>query len=174
MPTVTELGQRVKAKHPGAYDDLPDDELGRRVKAKFPGSYDDFADSASAVPPMAMTAQYNPATLAGQEIQRRVSSFLPTAGGFAGGLIGKIGGYPGAVAGASVGGAAGEGAGQILSGQPLDPAMMGPGALSKGPTRPQAGRLGRAWPQVPDRSCAAPWESGSGLCPSFQMSSRPC
>ena len=46
MPTVAELGQRVKAKHPGAYDDLPDEDLGRKVKAKFPGAYDDFADAA--------------------------------------------------------------------------------------------------------------------------------
>ncbi|HZY74554.1 MAG TPA: hypothetical protein VFE22_15705 [Edaphobacter sp.] len=44
MPTVSDLGQRVKTKYPGAYDDLPDDELGRRVKTKYPGSYDDFTE----------------------------------------------------------------------------------------------------------------------------------
>lgn len=45
MPaTITDLGKKVKAKHPGQYDDLPDDEVGRRVKAKFPGDYDDFED----------------------------------------------------------------------------------------------------------------------------------
>jgi N12 class adenine-specific DNA methylase/broad specificity phosphatase PhoE len=49
--TVIDLGRRVKAKYPGAYDDLPDDEVGRRVKAKFPGAYDDFADIAPAPKP---------------------------------------------------------------------------------------------------------------------------
>lgn len=47
MPTIVELGQKVKAKYPGTYDDLADDELGRKVKAKYPGSYDDFTDVAA-------------------------------------------------------------------------------------------------------------------------------
>ncbi len=50
MATVFDLGQKVKTKYPGAYDDLPDDELGRKVKAKYPGAYDDFVDVAEAVP----------------------------------------------------------------------------------------------------------------------------
>ncbi|MCE5309641.1 MAG: hypothetical protein LLG20_18560 [Acidobacteriales bacterium] len=46
MPeTIVDLGKKIKAKFPGQYDDLADDELGRRTKAKFPGSYDDFADT---------------------------------------------------------------------------------------------------------------------------------
>lgn len=45
MPDVAELGRKVKAKYPGAYDDLPDVEVGRKVKAKYPGAYDDFTDS---------------------------------------------------------------------------------------------------------------------------------
>ncbi len=44
MPTVEELGQKIRAKYPGAYDDLDDTQLGRSVKTKFPGAYDDFAD----------------------------------------------------------------------------------------------------------------------------------
>lgn len=44
MPDVAELGRKVKAKYPGAYDDLPDVEVGRKVKAKYPGAYDDFTD----------------------------------------------------------------------------------------------------------------------------------
>jgi hypothetical protein len=44
MASVTDLGKAVKAKYPGAYDDMDDAVLGRRVKAKFPGDYDDFAD----------------------------------------------------------------------------------------------------------------------------------
>lgn len=45
MPDVRELGRRVKAKYPGAYDDLDDADVGRRVKAKYPGAYDDFVDA---------------------------------------------------------------------------------------------------------------------------------
>lgn len=40
--TISDLGKRVKAKYPGTYDDLADDEVGRKVQSKFPGSYDDF------------------------------------------------------------------------------------------------------------------------------------
>lgn len=50
-PTISDLGQKVKAKYPGEYDDLDDAEVGRRVKAKFPGDYDDFADTPSAAAP---------------------------------------------------------------------------------------------------------------------------
>jgi hypothetical protein len=42
--TVMDLGKKIKAKFPGQYDDLGDDEVGMKVKAKFPGSYDDFID----------------------------------------------------------------------------------------------------------------------------------
>jgi hypothetical protein len=45
MATIEDLGRRVKAKYPGAYDDLSDAELGRRVKSKYPGAYDDFIDA---------------------------------------------------------------------------------------------------------------------------------
>jgi hypothetical protein len=46
MPTVEDLGKKVKAKYPGQYDDLPDVAVGQKVKAKFKGSYDDFTDVA--------------------------------------------------------------------------------------------------------------------------------
>lgn len=36
------LAQKVKAKFPGVYDDLPDAELESRIVAKFPGVYDDL------------------------------------------------------------------------------------------------------------------------------------
>ena len=48
MPTVEDLGIRVKQKYPGSYDDMDNAELGRRIKQKFPGSYDDFTDAGSA------------------------------------------------------------------------------------------------------------------------------
>jgi len=44
MPTIIDLGQKVKIKYPGVYDDLSDDELGRKVKLKYPGAYNDFTD----------------------------------------------------------------------------------------------------------------------------------
>lgn len=44
MATIQELGQKVKLKYPGSYDDLDDIELGQRIKQKYPGSYDDFTD----------------------------------------------------------------------------------------------------------------------------------
>ena len=44
MPTLNELGQKVKLKYPGTYDDLSDDDVGRKVQMKFPGSYDDFTE----------------------------------------------------------------------------------------------------------------------------------
>lgn len=42
MPTIEDLGQQVKAKYPGVYDDLPNADLGLRIQKKFPGAYDDF------------------------------------------------------------------------------------------------------------------------------------
>lgn len=54
-PTVADLGQRVKSKYPGQYDDMDDADVGRRVKTKFPGSYDDFADKPQ-TPPIGATA----------------------------------------------------------------------------------------------------------------------
>jgi hypothetical protein len=51
MPaTITDLGRKVKAKYPGAYDDLDDADLGRKVKAKYPGAYDDFVDEPGPLP----------------------------------------------------------------------------------------------------------------------------
>lgn len=44
MADIRELGKKVKAKYPGAYDDMDDAALGRSVKTKYPGQYDDFTD----------------------------------------------------------------------------------------------------------------------------------
>jgi hypothetical protein len=44
MATVQELGDKIKAKYPGSYDDMDSVELGRKTKLKYPGSYDDFED----------------------------------------------------------------------------------------------------------------------------------
>lgn len=50
MPTIEDLGKKVKARYPGQYDDLADSEVGKRVKAKHPGAYDDFTESAASQP----------------------------------------------------------------------------------------------------------------------------
>lgn len=50
MPTLAELGQKVKTKYPGQYDDLSDDDVARKVQAKFPGQYDDFTGSPVSAP----------------------------------------------------------------------------------------------------------------------------
>lgn len=42
MPTVEDLGKAVKAKYPGAYDDLDNVALGQMVQKKYPGSYEDY------------------------------------------------------------------------------------------------------------------------------------
>lgn len=48
MPTLDELGQKVKAKYPGVYDDMPDADVAQKVQAKFPGKYDDFSEPSQA------------------------------------------------------------------------------------------------------------------------------
>lgn len=47
MATTTELGQKIKAKYPGSYDDMSDNDVGVKTKAKYPGAYDDFTDKPS-------------------------------------------------------------------------------------------------------------------------------
>lgn len=49
MPTVIDLGKRVKSKYPGQYDDLSDLDLGRKVKSKY-SEYADFDDVTEAQP----------------------------------------------------------------------------------------------------------------------------
>lgn len=45
MKTVEDLGKKIKAEHPGVYDDMSDVELGRKVKAAYP-EYSDYQDLA--------------------------------------------------------------------------------------------------------------------------------
>lgn len=39
------LAQKIKAKYPGTYDDLPDADLEQKIKARYPGVYDDLPTS---------------------------------------------------------------------------------------------------------------------------------
>jgi hypothetical protein len=70
MPTanVAELGQRVKAKHPGAYDRIPDAELGTRYRAKHPAYswVTDMPETAPDIAPAAATPEGPPAPTGAQ------------------------------------------------------------------------------------------------------------
>lgn len=70
--TVKELGQQVKQKYAGSYDDISDEDLGRQVKAKYPGSYDDYADAPQGHPPDSSTA--------GDVAKRRISDVMAGLG----------------------------------------------------------------------------------------------
>ena len=59
MLTVSDLGKAVKAKNPGVYDALTDEEAGRATKLKYPGKYDNFTDVALA-PANSSSVEYIP------------------------------------------------------------------------------------------------------------------
>ena len=76
MPeTVIDLGKRVKAKYPGQYDDLADEELGRKVKAKYPADYADFTD---------VSSQFSDTVKGSSTTAKPPSPLLERAKGFAG------------------------------------------------------------------------------------------
>lgn len=54
MPTIIDLGQKVKAKYP-QYSDLSDLEVGQKMKAKFPDAYGDFSEITSSQPSTPMS-----------------------------------------------------------------------------------------------------------------------
>jgi hypothetical protein len=116
------LAARIRAKYPGAYDDVADIELEQRVTAKFPGTYDDVPRTEATLTrerrpagaPSALEAKHHPETLSGGEhgVALRAienwetpsdSAFLkrgPEVGGMAGMVLG---GPVGAGAGAALG-----------------------------------------------------------------------
>lgn len=123
--SVEDLGRAMKAKHPGAYDDVSDAELGRAVQKKNPGAYDDFADSVAAT---GSPEPRRPLMVgSGSPIGGLVTEHLPMIGGVLGGIGGGIAGAPagpwaaygGAVGGAGLGGAAGEAIKEVAQGDPL-------------------------------------------------------
>lgn len=56
-PGLQTLAQLIRAKHPGAYDDLDDVALEQMVKTKFPGVYDDLPTSTKATTPLSTAAK---------------------------------------------------------------------------------------------------------------------
>jgi hypothetical protein len=128
MPSISALGQKVKAKYPGQYDDLSDLELGQKVKAKYPTEYADFSD---------ITVK---AHTRGRP-QRTSPGLGATIGGITGGTAAALSGAGlparGVLAGA--GGALGEagqqaveqGAVNTMGGPPLAGVMLDPGMLAQ-------------------------------------------
>lgn len=124
MPEQT-LAQRVRAKHPDAYNDLSDQQLEDAVLKKYPGVYDDLPRTTQAAPPAPAPAAAPPATSNGRPEEGLASALLPA--GLATGasmLVGKTPGLSAAVAG--VAGAAGEGMRRIGR-LAQDPVPEGPG-----------------------------------------------
>jgi len=99
MPTVAELGSRIKAKYPGSYGDLPDAEVGSRAKAKYPGSYDDFVDVPAERGPSAISNIPMFPMMPGGPTVGQASGFFPAAAG----AVGLLGG-PGVAGVAAAGG----------------------------------------------------------------------
>jgi hypothetical protein len=135
MPTIEDLGQKLKAKHPGAYDDLSDADVGRRLQQKYPGAYDDFVDSAAAGR-SAMTLQGGQGRIpVDPGVLRLVAGSLTpgqhrqgggaTVGEIAGGVLGARFPGLGPVLGSVLGAGLGELTQQHVAGQPFDPVAAG-------------------------------------------------
>jgi hypothetical protein len=93
------LAATIRAKYPGAYDDLDDATLERQVLAKYP----QYADLAEPEPAAAKPER---------SMSDRVADALPTVGGAIGGFVGKVPGLRTLSAG--IGGAAGQGYGSLV------------------------------------------------------------
>lgn len=83
MPQQETLAQRVRAKYPGAYDDLNDQQLEAAIDRKYPGVYVDILRSSQAQMPAAATAGMLPSSEVGkprpktrQELIEEAKSFV--------------------------------------------------------------------------------------------------
>lgn len=110
-----QLAAKVRAKYPGAYDDLTDEQLEAAVVAKYPGEYDDLVTPPT-TPPKDY-AQFGPMSqlLKDQDNRAQLQHEAPETLGTIGGGVGMmLGGVPGAMAG----GAAGNLTGQVIRDEP--------------------------------------------------------
>lgn len=137
---MSELAKRIRAKFPGAYDDLDDAALEKAVLAKHP-EYADLAqpeeppsvadrllEDNAALPPMIRGAQALLRTAKAHPVQAGATA----AGIAATPLSGGMSLLP-ALATTGAAGAVGAGAGQLLAGETPDPATMATeGLLSAG------------------------------------------
>lgn len=110
MPTIAELGMRVKQRYPGEYDDMSDQELGLRVKAKYP-EYADFTDTApestQAAPQTAAPPSPSPSAPEMAGGGQDLKELLPVGGGFAGAMAGAQFSPQAAALGTAMGGPVG-------------------------------------------------------------------
>lgn len=130
MPTVLDLGAKVKAKYPGKYGDLTDQQVGQRVKLAHPGAYDDFVDTVTVREHTRGKARRPEASLRARE--NPIVQHLPDIGGALGGFAGG-GAGPVSAAGGAVGGATGEAIRQLIN----DAQGLATGNLS-GPQIPES------------------------------------
>jgi len=86
------LGQKVRAKYPGVYDDMTDLEVGRRTLAKYPEAYADFGGADSGRIPVRTHERNRP----------KRKDKLPMAADIGGGIGGLLG-HPGAALGGAIG-----------------------------------------------------------------------
>lgn len=110
-----QLAARMRAKFPGAYDDLPDDVLEQKIVSKYP-EYRDLADPKN-------VSGSGTGTADNRDTIDKVMDWVPTAAGMAGGILGGtagtifgmgVGAAPGAIGGATVLGAGGEAVRRIV------------------------------------------------------------
>src|SRR5260370_24868680 len=75
MPASQTLPAMVRAKYPGVYDDLTDQQLDTQVRAKFPGVYDDIP-KVSAVPAANPLEQMGPRAQGGYTVSDAPEGFV--------------------------------------------------------------------------------------------------
>lgn len=78
--SAAELGQKVKAKYPGEYDHLQDEELAHKVIAKYPEYGDVVRPSGVTKPNIDMQPESTPADYAKSAIRMGVNAFTGTPG----------------------------------------------------------------------------------------------
>lgn len=103
MPTIQELGQKVKAKYPKVYDDLSDYDLGVKVKSKYPGAYNDFVDEPQTTLQKAVALGDQTSMFTSGGALNKIKEPLTNIGTGIGSAIGKtvVGAFQAPMAGAS-------------------------------------------------------------------------
>lgn len=153
MATIIDLGQKVKAKYPGQYDDLSDEEVGRKVKAKYPTEYADFSDTQKTSVFKKITSGVNeedknlinwgiPTAFKGVQKATDIASGAVKATGIPW-LVGKAVQAAGGVIGGAVGGLAETGiqAYKGITGQKTDLSKIGKSALQTAKETSQFGQF---------------------------------
>lgn len=151
------LAQLVRAKYPGAYDDLSDQQLEASVKAKYPGQYDDIPTTKPPTPPKdtfltSLGRSIIPTPIGGVPLAVMAKAAPAVA---AGASVAATGGatLPIVLGAAAAGGAVGQGAKDAVSGEDLS-------------TRDRFVNMGEAaaWQAATDGAGqAVPWMASKGV-----------